>query len=72
MTKLFLGTFALTGTFGISAAAARAIYPVLTAAFSSGTLLVGRTVALIAATGAGALIAAAIIGFWRHVYQQKN
>ncbi|AVI93509.1 hypothetical protein ATX62_01025 [Oenococcus oeni] len=62
MYKFSIGIFALTGTFGISAHAAKAVYPIIYAAFGSGSLTIGRSVALIAATGAGALIAAAIIG----------
>ncbi|MFT8323884.1 hypothetical protein [Oenococcus sicerae] len=63
MNKLLSMIFALTGTFGISAGAAKAVYPILVAAFSRGSITLGRAIALTAATGVGALIAAAVIGF---------
>ncbi|MDR2660621.1 MAG: hypothetical protein LBC17_01035 [Lactobacillaceae bacterium] len=60
MVKVFNGLFLLTGTFGISAATAAAIYSVLA---KYGTqLTVGRLVALIGATGGTALAVAAIVG----------
>ncbi|OIK82549.1 hypothetical protein [Oenococcus oeni] len=62
MYKLSIRIFALTGTFGISAQAAKMIYPVIYAAFARGSLSIGRSIALIAATGAGCLIVAAVIG----------
>ncbi|MHA5096579.1 hypothetical protein [Oenococcus oeni] len=41
MYKLSIGIFALTGTFGISAQAAKMIYPVIYAAFARGSLSIG-------------------------------
>lgn len=62
MCEEFFGLFALTGTFGLSATLAKTIYPVIWAAFSNGSITVGRAIVLLSATGVGALVVVAIIG----------
>ncbi|MBZ4226408.1 hypothetical protein LAE98_30970 [Bacillus wiedmannii] len=63
MKSTFWNLFLLTGTFGISAGAAGAIYIALNKAFAEGALSLGRLMVLAAGTGVGAIILAGILGF---------
>lgn len=58
--KLFV---LLTGTFGISSAAAAVIFFALQKAFAEGALSLTRVMLLAAGTGVGAIIIAGILGF---------
>ncbi len=55
--------FLLTGTFGIGAGTAGAIYVALNKAFAEGALSLGRMMVLAAGTGVGAVVMIAILGF---------
>lgn len=63
MEKLSGILFLLTGTFGLSAGAAGAIYVALNKAFAEGAITLGRLILFAAGTGVGALVLAAIVGF---------